>query len=101
MNINIYSKYKVTSLINTNYRSYDSDADDYWKEDNYVNNLEIDGGSLINEIVQRLNDDYVQDINITILQKGGIKIEINTFDPSNGEGDDFVYIIRRLKKESE
>lgn len=98
MNINIYNKYRVTRYVRSNYKSYDSDADDFWKEDNFSEELELDGGKVIDVITQELNASYLQDISINLLDIGAMKVEINTFDPSSGEGDNFAYIIRELKK---
>lgn len=99
MNINIYSKYKATLLINTSYKSYDSDAEDYWKEDKYINDLELDGGSLINKIVKSLDSKYFLDVDIIEFPEGTLRIKIRTFDPTHGDGDEIIYIIRELKKE--
>lgn len=92
MNIDIYSKYKVTRYVHSNYKSYDSDADDFWKEDKFFEELELDGGKLIEVIAQELKSSYLQDIFIDLLEIGTMKIIINTFDPSSGEGDMFIYI---------
>ena len=97
MNINIYSKYRVTKHIRSNYKSYDSDADDFWKEDKFSQELELDGGKVIEMIAQELKSSYFQDVSIDLLEINTIKIQINTFDPSSGEGDDFTYIIKEMK----
>lgn len=97
MNINIYSKYKVTRYVHSNYKSYDSNADDFWKEDKFVKELELDGGKVIEIIAQELKSSYLQDVSIDLLEMGAIKIIINTFDPSSGEGDMFEYIIREMR----
>lgn len=97
MNIDIYSKYKVTRYVHSNYRSYDSDADDFWKEDKFVEELELDGGKVIAVIAQESNSSYFQDVFIDLLEINTIKVQINTFDPSSGEGDSFAYIIREMK----
>lgn len=98
MNINIYSKYKVTRYVHSNYKSYDSDADDFWKEDKSVEELELDGGKVIEVIAQELKSSYLQDVSIDLLEINTIKVQINTFDPSSGEGDDFTYIIREMRE---
>lgn len=99
MNINIYSKYKVTRYVHSNYKSYDSDADDFWKEDRFSQELELDGGKVIEMIAQELNSSYFQDVFIDLLEINTIKVQINTFDPSSGEGDDFTYIIKEMREE--
>lgn len=98
MNIDIYSKYKVTRYVHSNYKSYDSDSDDFWKEDKFVEELELDGGKLIEVIAQELKSSYLQDVFIDLLEMGTMKIIINTFDPSSGEGDMFKYIIREMRE---
>lgn len=101
MNINIYNKYRVTRYVRSNYKSYDSDADDFWKEDNFSEELELDGGKVIDVITQELNASYLQDISIDLLEINTIKVQINTFDPSSGTGDDFTYIIREMREDSD
>lgn len=98
MNINIYSKYKVTKHVRSNYKSYDSDDDDFWKEDEFSQELELDGGKVIEVITQELNSSYFQDVSIDLLEINTIKVQINTFDPSSGEGDDFTYIIKEMRE---
>lgn len=98
MNINIYSKYRVTKHVHSNYKSYDSDADDFWKEDNFSEELELDGGKVIELIAQKLNESYFQDVFIDLLEIGTMKVKINIFDPSSGEGDEFTYIIREIER---
>lgn len=97
MNINIYSKYKVTRYVHSNYKSYDSDADDFWKEDNFFEELELDGGKVIEVIAQELKSSYLQDVFIDLLEMGAMKVEINTFNPLSGEGDMFKYIIKEMR----
>lgn len=97
MNINIYSKYKVARYVHSNYKSYDSIADDFWKEDKFVEELELDGGKVIEVIAQELKSSYLQDVSIDLLEINTIKVQINTFDPSSGEGDDFTYIIKEMR----
>ena len=97
MNINIYSKYRVTKHVRSNYKSYDSDADDFWKEDNFSEELELDGGKVIELIAQKLNESYFQDVFIDLLEIGTMKVKINIFNPSSGEGDEFTYIIREMR----
>ena len=98
MNINIYSKYKVTKHVRSNYKSYDSDADDFWKEDNFSEELELDGGKVIEMIAQELNSSYFQDVFIDLLEIGSMKVKINIFNSSSGEGDEFTYIIREIER---
>lgn len=97
MNINIYSKYRVTKHVRSNYKSYDSDADDFWKEDNFSEELELDGGKVIELIAQKLNESYFQDVFIDLLEIDAMKVKINIFDPSSGEGDESTYIIREMR----
>ena len=98
MNINIYSKYRVTKHVRSNYKSYDSDADDFWKEDNFSEELELDGGKVIELIAQKLNESYFQDVFIDLLEIGTMEVKINIFNPSSGEGDEFTYIIREIER---
>ena len=98
MNINIYSKYRVTRHVRSTYKSYDSDADDFWKEDKFVEELELDGGKVIELVAQKLNESYFQDVFIDLLEIGTMKVKITIFDPSSGEGDEFTYIIREMKE---
>lgn len=97
MNINIYGKYRVTKHVRSNYKSYDSDADDFWKEDNFSEELELDGGKVIELIAQKLNESYFQDVFIDLLEIDAMKVKINIFDPSSGEGDESTYIIREMR----
>ena len=97
MNINIYSKYRVTKHVRSNYKSYDSDADDFWKEDNFSEELELDGWKVIELIAQKLNESYFQDVFIDLLEIGVMKVKINIFDHSSGEGDESTYIIREMR----
>lgn len=97
MNINIYSKYKVTRYVRSNYKSYDSIADDFWKEDKFVEELELDGGRVADLIGTTLCLSDFQDISIDLLDESTLKLEITRFNPSSGEGDSFTYIIREMK----
>lgn len=97
MNIDIYSKYKVTRYVHSNYKSYDSDADDFWKEDKFVEELELDGERIADLIGTTLCLSDFQDISIDLLDKDTLKLEITRFNPSSGEGDMFKYIIREMR----
>ena len=97
MNINIYSRYKVTRYVHSNYNSYDSDADDFWKEDKFVEELELDGGRVADLIGTTLCLSDFQDISIDLLDESTLKLEITRFNPSSGEGDDFTYIIKEMR----
>lgn len=97
MNINIYSRYKVTRYVHSNYKSYDSDADDFWKEDKFVEELELDGGRVADLIGTTLCLSDFQDISIDLLDESTLKLEITRFNPSSGEGDDFTYIIKEMR----
>lgn len=97
MNINIYGKYKITRHVRSNYKSYDSDADDFWKEDNFSEELELDGGRVVDLIDNTLRLSDFQDITIDLLDKGTLKLEIHRFDPSSGEGDTVVCTIREMR----
>lgn len=97
ININIYSKYKVTKHVRSNYKSYDSDADDFWKEDEFSQELELDGGCLADLIGNTLCLSNFQDISINLLDESTLKLEITRFNPSSGEGDSFTYIIEEMR----
>lgn len=97
MNINIYSKYRVTRHVHSNYKSYDSDADDFWKEDKFSEELELDGGHVADLIGNTLCLSNFQDISIDLLDKDTLKLEITRFNPSNGEGDTVICIIREMR----
>lgn len=98
MNINIYSKYKVTRYICSNYKSYDSDGDDFWKEDKFSKELELDGGYIVNLIGTTLCLSDFQDITIDLLDKDTLKLKITRFDPLSGEGDTVICTIREMKE---
>lgn len=97
MNINIYSKYKVTRYARSTYKSYDSDADDFWKDDNFSEELELFGGRVADLIGTTLCLSDFQDITIDLLDKGTLKLEINRFNPSSGEGDTVICTIREMR----
>ena len=96
MNINIYGKYKIIRHVRSNYKSYDSDADDFWKEDNFSEELELDGGRVVELIDNTLRLSDFQDISIDLLDKDTLKLEITRFNPSSGEDGVFKYIIREM-----
>lgn len=97
MNINIYSKYRVTKHVRSNYKSYDSDADDFWKEDSSVQELELDGGRIADLIGNTLCLSDFQDISIDLLDKDTLKLKITRFNPSNGESDIVTCMIREMR----
>lgn len=101
MNINIYSKYKVTRYVCSNYKSYDSDDDDFWKEDKFSEELELDGGRVADLISATLCLSDFQDITIDFLDKGTLKLKINRFNPSNGDGDTVICTISEMKEGDE
>ena len=43
--IDIFSRYKVVETILDCYKTYDSDADDWFKNDSYVNDYELNARS--------------------------------------------------------
>ena len=93
-NINIYSKYIVVENIITNYKSYDSDSEDWWKEDRFVNEYIIDGDKLIEILVGKLIHSDFSDLTVNTSVHDYLKLEINTFDPMNGDGDNYIYYIK-------
>lgn len=95
--ISIYSKYEVTKYVKSTYKSYDSDADDYFKTDKFRDFTEMDGGSLTNFISKKLNDSYFQDVSIYVINPTRIRLDITHFNPSDGEGDNIIYIIQELE----
>ena len=100
-NINIYSKYKVIRQINSCYASYDSDADDWLKHDQYVDDCVLDGGEIIDMLVKILeitHDDFSEFI-INTQVENKLKIDINEFDPSSGESTEHIYFIEEIKEE--
>lgn len=97
MNINIYSNYKVTRYVHSNYKSYDSDADDFWKEDKFSQELELDGRYITDLIGNTLCLSDFQDISIDLLDKDTLKLKITRFNPSNGESDIVMCMIREMK----
>jgi hypothetical protein len=99
MNINIYSKYRVTKHVHSNYRSYDSDADDFWKEDKFSQELELDGGRIADLISNTLRLSDFQDITIDLLDKDTLKLKITRFNPLNGESDIVMCMIREMREE--
>ena len=98
--IDIYSKYQVKESINACYKSYDSDADDFFKKDTWGNEYEICGGKLIDMLIKRISDIHFSDITIKPIENE-LSIIINTFDPLNGDGDEYVYIIKRMISQEE
>lgn len=98
-NINIYSKYRVVEDITTNYKTYDSDSEDWWKEDRFVNEYIIDGGELKDKLIGKLIGSDFSDLTIITIIKDYLKVEINTFDPMNGDGDNYIYYIKRVSEE--
>ena len=94
--IDIFSRYKVVETILDCYKTYDSDADDWFKNDSYVNDYELNAIDLINKINQKLNLSELCDFNINTSVDNHLKLEIHTFNPSDGTGTDYIYIIERL-----
>ena len=102
-NINIYQKYKVLEIIKDCYKSYDSCADDWFKNDQYTNEYELNGVDLINKINQKLT---MVDFNDFQINNEGNVIDgvcfntliliINTFEPSDGTGTEYKYYIREI-----
>lgn len=98
--IDIYSKFEVTEQIKTSYKSYDSD-DDWWKEDCYINNYIMDGLNLRNKLIERLNFSDFSDFTINTTVEDCLQLKLNTFDPLNGDGDEFIYFIKRVGEEND
>lgn len=97
MNINIYGKYKITKHVRSNYKSYDSDDDDFWREDEFSQELELDGGHLADLIGNTLCLSDFQDISINLSDKDTLKLKITRFNPSNGESDIVICMIREMR----
>ena len=99
-NIDVFSEYEVVETINECYKSYDSDADVWFKHDSYVNEYTLNAIDLINHINQKLNVNLSElcnfKINTTI--DNHLKLEIQTFNPSDGTGTDYIYIIKKLNE---
>lgn len=93
-NIDIFTKYKVVEKIKDTYKSYDSDADDYFKTDYYVNNLEIDGLTLLNKIIEKTKYDFIN-ITFDTNVKDTLRIMIETFNANDGTGCNFEYFIEK------
>lgn len=100
-NINIYSKYKVIRQINSCYASYDSDADDWLKKDQYVDEDVLDGGEIIDILVRvlKLKDNDFSEFIINTQVENKLRIDINFFDPSSGESTEYTYFIEEIKDE--
>ena len=107
-NINIYQKYKVLEIIKDCYKSYDSCDDNWFKDDEYTNEYELNGIDLINKINQKLTMQDFSDFQIN--NEGNVIngecfntliLIINTFNPSDGTGTEFKYYIRELKESGE
>lgn len=96
--IDIYSDYEVVEQINSCYESYDSDADDWFRHDHYVNDYTINGGKLIDMLVKGLKNVDFSDLHINTKIKDNLKIEINTFDPLSGESTEYTYFIKRVSE---
>lgn len=96
--IDIFSEYEVVETINDCYKSYDSDADDWFKHDSYVNEYTLNAIDLINHITQKLNVNLSElcDFKINTTIDNYLKLEIQTFNPSDGTGTDYIYIIKRV-----
>ena len=98
--IDIYSEYEVVETILHNYKSYDSDADDWFKHDSYVNEYTLNAINLINKINQILNTNLSElcDFKINTTIDNHLKLEIQTFNPSDETGTDYIYIIKKLNE---
>lgn len=98
--IDIFSEYEIVETINDCYKSYDSDADDWFKHDSYVNEYTLNAIDLINHINQKLNVNLSElcDFKINTTIDNHLKLEIQTFNPSDGTGTDYIYIIKRVLK---
>ena len=101
--IDIYSEYKVVETILDSYKSYDSDDDDWFKHDSYVNEYTLNAIELINKINQKLNLFLSElcDFNINTTIDKHLKLEIQTFNPSDGTGTDYIYIIKKVVEKGE
>lgn len=95
MNIDVFSRYKVIEIINDTYKSYDSDDDNWFKNDEYKNELELDGIEIINRIIRLLDKPDFIDITISSGIDNHIVIDIQHFDALSGEGTEWRYIIER------
>lgn len=92
-NINIYSNYKVTKEVNSSYKSYDSDSDDWFKNDTFDMEMVLTGAELIENISKLLLDKDFSDFNITISSSISMELLINHFDPTDGTGAEYKYSI--------
>ena len=94
-NINIYTKYFVQQIIDDCYKTYDSCADDWFANENYSKQYEIDGYSLIQMLAQKLALSNFSDFQID-MNDDDLRLAINTFDPMDGTGTEFIYIIKDI-----
>jgi hypothetical protein len=91
--IDIYTTYKVIEKIKDTYKSYDSDADDWFKTDYYMNEFELDGLTLINKIIEKMEYDFMS---ITFdVDNNTFKIKVETFNHNDGTGCDYEYYIQK------
>lgn len=89
MNLNIYQKYKVTITHTGATKAYEG-----FEDFKYTDELEVDGGELMEWIAKRLLDN---DISTFVVRHNGIKIE--TFNPFSGEGGTIIYEIEVINND--
>lgn len=97
-NIDIFTNYKVIEEIKDIYKTYDSDADDYFKTDYYINKYELDGPNLLNKIFEKIKHDDFINITFDTRVKDTFRIKIETFEASDGTGCGYEYFIKKLNK---
>lgn len=82
MNINIYEMYKIKYTCESVRLSEENETiyDNIFIRENYKKEYEIDGGKLINEISNKLSDDYLSEFVIV-----GKDLHFDFFNYNNGE----------------
>lgn len=105
-NINIYQTYKISEIIKPCYKSYDSDDDNWFKNDEYSDEYELNGVNLINKIVKKLTMKDFSDCEINntlnVVDKKVqeiLNLRISIFNPMDGTGTEYIYYIKPIEKE--
>ena len=98
MNICIYFKYKVKITTKHCYLSEENETiyDNIWVHDKNSIEKELDGGKLIDLIVQNLKESYLSEFKIV-----GNELHFEYFNYNNGESSSKCYCIEEMRLEDE
>lgn len=98
-NINIYSNYEVIRSVDTCYKTYDSDDPDYFKKEQFKEELLLSGSELIKHL-KSIYDKYCICVTFGI-DGDSLYIKIENFDASDGTGTDYEYRIKEIRQYGE